>query len=210
MLLAVVASLFVLAFYFNIAERIGQAREWVGSLGAWGPLVFSAIYIMAVIAAVPASALTIAAGAIFGTAIGVAVVSVSATAGAGLAFLLARYAARGPVQDWLAGNEKFERLDRMTEEHGAVLVALTRLVPVFPFNLLNYGFGLTRVPFWTYLFWSWLCMLPGTVLYVAGTDVLVRAFRERTAPWAAIGAFIGAVVVLVFLVRYAKKRLKGK
>jgi uncharacterized membrane protein YdjX (TVP38/TMEM64 family) len=208
--IAVIAVLFGLSLYFNVGGRIGEARDWIGSLGPWGPLVFGLIYVIAVVAAVPASALTIAAGALFGTVTGVILVSISATAGAGLAFLIARYVARESVQGWLAKNEKLARLDRMTEEHGAVIVALTRLVPIFPFNLLNYGFGLTRVRFWTYLFWSWLCMLPGTVLYVAGTDVVVRAVKDRKAPWPVIGAFVVALVLLVFLVRFAKGRIKEK
>jgi len=207
-LVAVIAVLFGLSLHFNVGGRIGEARDWIGSLGPWGPLVFGLIYVIAVVAAVPASALTIVAGALFGTLTGVILVSISATAGAGLAFLVARYFAREAVQGWLSKNEKLTKLDRMTEEHGAVIVALTRLVPIFPFNLLNYGFGLTRVRFWTYLFWSWLCMLPGTVLYVAGTDVVVRAVKDRKAPWPVIAAFVAALVVLVFLVRFARRRIK--
>ena len=207
-LVALIAVLFGLSLHFNIGGRIGEAREWIASFGPWGPLVFGLIYVIAVVAAVPASALTIAAGALFGTITGVILVSIAATAGAGLAFLVARYFAREAVQGWLSKNEKLTKLDRMTEEHGAVIVALTRLVPIFPFNLLNYGFGLTRVRFWTYLFWSWLCMLPGTVLYVAGTDVVVRAVKDRKAPWPVIAAFVAALVVLVFLVRFARRRIK--
>lgn len=208
-LIAVIAVIFGLSLHFNIGGRIGDVRDWIGSFGPWGPLVFGLIYIIAVVAAVPASALTIAAGALFGTVTGVILVSISATAGAGLAFLIARYLARESVQGWLSKNEKLTRLDRMTEEHGAVIVALTRLVPLFPFNLLNYGFGLTRVRFWTYLFWSWLCMLPGTVLYVAGTDVVVSAVKDRKAPWPVVAAFVAALLLLVFLVRFARKRLKS-
>ncbi len=208
-LVVLIVVLFGLSLHFNVGGRIGEARDWIGSFGTWGPLVFGIIYIIAVVAAVPASALTIAAGALFGTVTGVILVSISATAGAGLAFLISRYLARESVQGWLSKNEKLKRLDRMTEEHGAVIVALTRLVPIFPFNLLNYGFGLTRVRFWTYLFWSWLCMLPGTVLYVAGTDVVVRAVKDRKASWPVIAAFVAALVLLVFLVRFAKRRIKA-
>ena len=71
----------------------------------------------------------------------------------------------------------------MTREHGAIIVAITRLVPVFPFNLLNYGFGLTGVPFWTYVFWSWLCMLPWTILFVVGADTVTQALSQGRIPW---------------------------
>ena len=106
-----------------------------------------------------------------------------------------------------SGNEKFRQLDTLTERHGAIIVAITRLVPIFPFNLLNYGFGLTRVPFGTYLFWSWLCMLPGTVLYVVGADAFTQGLAEGRVPWALLGALVAALVVLVLLVRYARRTL---
>ena len=99
------------------------------------------------------------------------------------------------------------QLDALTERHGAIIVAITRLVPIFPFNLLNYGFGLTRVPFWTYLFWSWLCMIPGTVLYVVGADAFTRGLAEGRVSWALIGALAVALLVLVLLVRYARRVL---
>ncbi|PIX86577.1 MAG: hypothetical protein COZ32_02575, partial [Nitrospirae bacterium CG_4_10_14_3_um_filter_53_41] len=89
-------------------------------------------------------------------------------------------------------------------------VALTRLVPLFPFNLLNYGFGLTKIPFKTYLFWSWLCMLPATVLFVIGTDAIVKGVSEGKIPWGLIALAAGAAVLLGFLVQSARKRLQEK
>jgi uncharacterized membrane protein YdjX (TVP38/TMEM64 family) len=179
-------------------------------LGAWGPVVFALLYILAVVAALPGSALTVIAGALFGSLVGVIVVSIGATIGAGLAFLISRYFARDSVVSWLANKEKFQRLDQLTEKHGAVIVALTRLAPIFPFNLLNYGFGLTRVRFWTYLFWTWLCILPGTILYVVGTDVVVKAIAEGRIPWVLIGILAAAVVAIAILVRFANRRLRAK
>jgi uncharacterized membrane protein YdjX (TVP38/TMEM64 family) len=135
-------------------------------------------------------------------------VSIGSTLGASLAFLTARYLARDAVGRWLSGNEKFQRLDRLTEKHGAVIVAVTRLVPLFPFNLLNYGFGLTRVSFWTYLFWSWLCMLPGTIVYLVGTDAVIRAATTGEVPWIIVGVFVAALAAVILAVRFAKKRLQ--
>lgn len=98
----------------------------------------------------------------------------------------------------------------MTKEHGAVVVAITRLIPIFPFNLLNYGFGLTGIPFGTYLAWSWLCMLPGTVLYVVGVDAVLSALSRGEIPWPLIAVATAAAVILIFLVNIARRRLRKK
>jgi uncharacterized membrane protein YdjX (TVP38/TMEM64 family) len=172
-------------------------------------LVFVLIYSAAVVCAVPGSALTVASGALFGSVLGVVVVSVASTLGASLAFLIARYAARDAVAGWLSKNDKFRRLDVLTRERGAMIVAVTRLVPLFPFNLLNYGFGLTGVAFRTYVFWSWLCMLPGTAVYVMGGDVFARGLTQGGVPWGLIAATAGAAIVLAILIRLARQKLKA-
>jgi pyruvate/2-oxoglutarate dehydrogenase complex dihydrolipoamide dehydrogenase (E3) component/uncharacterized membrane protein YdjX (TVP38/TMEM64 family) len=209
-LLTAIIAILVLARVFGIGEQLGALRDWLHTLGPWGPLVFVGIYVVAVVAALPGSAITIVAGALFGSVLGVILVSIGATLGASLAFLIGRYWARGAVVTWLSRNEKFRKLDQLTEEHGAIIVALTRLVPIFPFNLLNYGFGLTKVPFWTYVFWSWLCMLPGTVLYVVGADAVATSLAQGMIPWALVGAFAVVLVLLTILVRSANHKLHLK
>jgi uncharacterized membrane protein YdjX (TVP38/TMEM64 family) len=210
MLLVVIIALVILAKMFGLGGRLGELRGWIQSLGAWGPVVFVVLYAAAVVAALPGSALTVVAGTLFGSVLGVIVVSVASTLGASLAFLVARYFARDAVAGWLSQKEKFRRLDQLTRDHGAIIVALTRLVPLFPFNLLNYGFGLTRVPFWTYVFWSWLCMLPATVLYVVGTDAVIKGFAGGHIPWGLIAALGATGFVLAILVRAARRRLGEK
>ncbi|MCI0620176.1 MAG: TVP38/TMEM64 family protein [Acidobacteria bacterium] len=207
-LLAAVCAVFVAARLLGVGEKLADLRHWMESLGVWGPVVFVLLYAVAVVLALPGSALTVASGALFGSIEGVALVSVAATLGASLSFLIARYVARDAVVAWLSKNQKFQQLDRLTRERGAVIVALTRLVPLFPFNLLNYGFGLTSVPFRTYLFWSWLCMLPGTALYVMGGDVLARGLRKGGIPRILISTIAVAGILVVLLVRLARKKLK--
>ena len=87
-------------------------------------------------------------------------------------------------------------------------MAITRLVPLFPFNLLNYGFGLTKVKFTTYVLWSWMCMLPGTVIYVVGTDAFVFTLREGKIPWALLTALLVISALTLLIVRTARRRLK--
>lgn len=204
----IVLSMIVLARVLGLGERLQELRDWIAAMGPAGMAIYVGLYIVAVLAALPGLPISIAGAAIFGAFHGVILVSIGSTLGSGLAFLTARYLARDAVGRWLSGNEKFRRLDRMTEKHGAIIVAVTRLVPLFPFNLLNYGFGLTRVPFWTYLFWSWLCMLPGTIAYLVGTDAVILAVTTGEIPWAAVGVFAIALAVGIGAVRFAKGRLK--
>ena len=175
LLMSMVVVIVILSWVFGIGERLMALRDWIHSLGTLGPAVFILIYAGATVAALPGAAISIIAAAIFGSLVGVIVVSIASTLGASLAFLIGRYFARDATEKWLATREKFKKLYDLTERHGAIIVAIVRLVPLFPFNFVNYGFGLTKVPFWTYVFWSWLCMLPGTVLYVVGTDAVVQA-----------------------------------
>jgi len=139
--------------------------QWVDGLGFWGPAAFVFGYAIAVVAFVPASLLTLGAGAIFGIVHGVIYVFVAATIGSCLAFLVSRYLARSAVEKKLEGKPKFSAIDRAVEAEGLKIVFLLRLTPAVPFNLLNYALGLTRVRFADYAIAS-VGMLPGTLLYV--------------------------------------------
>ena len=148
LLLAVI----ILLKFSGVADKLTDVREWINGLGFWAPVVFVLFYILAVILALPGSAITIAGATLFGSFWGVVLVSIASVIGASICFLISRYLARDLILRKLAQNEKFLKLDRMAEEHGAIFVAITRLVPIFPFNVLNYGFGLTGVRFRTYVF----------------------------------------------------------
>jgi len=213
------AGLLALAALWVLGRQAGTAipqfAQWVEGLGLWGPLVFIAGYSVAVVAFVPASLLTLAAGAIFGIGEGVAYVFLAATLGAGASFLISRYVARQAVERRLEGNEKFAAIDRAVGEQGRRIVFLLRLSPVFPFNLLNYGLGLTRVRFADYLV-ACLGMLPGTFLYVysgkAAGDVAALAggaAPERGAGQTAlmIVGLAATAVVTVLVTRIARRAL---
>jgi uncharacterized membrane protein YdjX (TVP38/TMEM64 family) len=137
----------------------------VKGLGVWGPVVFIAGYVAATVAFVPGVLLTLAAGAIFGLVRGVLYVLIGATLGSAAAFLVARYVARAAIERRIAGNARFAAIDRAVGAEGRKIVFLLRLSPVFPFNLLNYALGLTRVRFADFLVAS-VGMIPGTILYV--------------------------------------------
>ncbi len=210
LLVVVIVTLFVLFRILGVDKGFQALRTWIAGLGPWGPAAFIGIYILATVAVVPGSALSIAAGALFGSVVGVIVVIVGATVGASLSFLISRYVARDAVAQWLSTKQRFLAIDRMTREHGAIIVALTRLVPIFPFNLLNYGFGLTGVRFWTYVLWSFLCMIPGIILYVVGADALYQAVIMGRVPWILVVTLAVVFGLLTILVRYARSSLKEK
>jgi uncharacterized membrane protein YdjX (TVP38/TMEM64 family) len=144
---------------------VPRFAEWVDGLGFWGPVVFVAGYVVATVAFIPGSLLTLSAGAIFGIVEGLAIVIVGATLGATLAFVVSRTVARDAIERRLAGNARFAAIDRAVGSEGLKIVTLLRLSPVFPFNLLNYALGLTRVRLRDYVV-ACIGMVPGTLLYV--------------------------------------------
>ena len=148
-----------------LGGAIPAFKAWVDGLGFWGPVAFIAGYAAAVVAFVPASALTLAAGATFGLVRGTAYVFVAASLGACLAFLVARHGARAAVERRIAGDRRFAAIDRAIGQQGRRIVLLLRLSPVFPFTLLNYALGLSRVRFVDYAV-GCVGMLPGTLAYV--------------------------------------------
>lgn len=168
-LLRGVLALAALAALIWLGRQAGGSvprfAAWVESLGFWGPAAFFFGYVLATVAFVPGSLLTLAAGAVFGLWQGTTLVFAAATTGASLAFLIARYAARAQVERRVAADARFEAIDAAVAAQGLKVVFLLRLSPVFPFNLLNYALGLTRVRFVDYLVAS-IGMLPGTFLYV--------------------------------------------
>jgi uncharacterized membrane protein YdjX (TVP38/TMEM64 family) len=147
-------------------ETITAFLEWVQSAGLWGAVLFSLAYIPAAILFVPASILTLAAGFVFGVAQGTVIVSLGSTAGAAAAFVVARTLGHTWVMDRMARHPRFNVIASAVESEAFTVVLLTRLSPLFPFNLLNYAFGVSSVPFKTYVLASWLGMLPGGLMYI--------------------------------------------
>ena len=215
---AALAALLFAAKYFNVQELFRNLLAWIEGLGPLGPLVFILAYIAATVFFLPGSILTLGAGFVFGLVRGSIVVSVASTLGATAAFLVGRYLARGWVSKKVEGNEKFKAIDEAVGREGWKIVGLTRLSPVFPFNLLNYAFGLTKVSLGNYFFASWAGMIPGTIMYVyigslAGDlATLGSGGRSRTPQeWALYGlGFAATIAVTIFVTRIAKKALSQK
>jgi uncharacterized membrane protein YdjX (TVP38/TMEM64 family)/rhodanese-related sulfurtransferase len=198
-LLAAVAGAIAFRDQFDAAAL----QAWVEGAGAAGPVVFMALYALATVLFLPGSVLTLAGGALFGPAWGTLWNLTGATLGASLAFLVARYLGA----DWVTrrAGPRLQRLNDGVTSEGWRFVAFVRLVPVFPFNLLNYALGLTRIPFLAYVMASWIFMLPGAFAYtwlgfagreaLAGGEGMIRNILIALALLAAVA----------FLPRFVRK-----
>lgn len=204
-LLGGLVGLFLLMRSLGLEREIPVVRAWIATQGVFAPLLFILIYATAVAFFVPGTLMSLSGAALFGPVVGVAVVSTGGILGATLAFLLARYVARDQVTRWMSKSRRFEWLQEQTRIHGAPIVAITRLLPVIPANLLHYAFGITAVPLGVYVFWSWVCMLPGTILYVVGMEALHEMIVTRHVPWSMVGVFLGTASLLAALVVWAKR-----
>jgi uncharacterized membrane protein YdjX (TVP38/TMEM64 family) len=210
----------VAAVLFLVRREAGayviRFAEWVDGLGVWGPVVFVLGYAVAAVAFVPGSLLTLAAGIIFGLARGTLYTLIGATLGASAAFLVARYLARGRIERRIEGNPRFAAIDRAVGREGFKIVALLRLSPVFPFNLLNYALGLTKVPFLQYAAAS-IAMLPGTLLFVyygkaLGSLAALAGGRQAEKGmefWVFLGVgLLATVAVTTYVTRLAARALR--
>jgi uncharacterized membrane protein YdjX (TVP38/TMEM64 family) len=212
LLVLAAAGLVIAGRLLPVAAWTRQLEGWISGQGAAGYAAFYAIYVAAVLLFVPGSALTIAAGFLFGLLRGTAVVWLAATTAAGLAFLIARHAARGAVEARARRDRRFTAIDEAIGERGWKIVALLRLSPAVPFSLSNYFYGLTAIRFWPYLVTSGIAMLPGTLLYVyLGAAGRAAARGGGRTPEENVYLALGlaaTVVVTVYLTRVARKALR--
>lgn len=210
---AVVAAL--LFFGRAIAGYVPRFAQAVEGLGPWGPAAFVVGYVVAAVAFVPGSLLTLAAGALFGLVRGVAYAMTGATLGAVAAFLVSRYLVRGRVERRVRADPRFAAIDDAVARQGGRIVFLLRLSPVLPYNVLNYALGVTRVRLASFVL-GCAGMLPGTALYVyygklAG-DVAgaVGGAPPRGPGYYAVLALglVATIAVTILVTRLARRALK--
>lgn len=196
-LLTVVATAWLtgLTDYLTL-DNLNLLRDWINGFGAIAPLVFVAGYAIAVLAFLPATPLTLLGGLVFGAVWGTLWAWVGATLGATLAFLVGRYAARGLVESWKENNERVKRLDEGVEEHGWRMLLITRLVPMFPFSLQNYAYGLTKIGLLTYVLFTAVFIVPGVAVYTFAGGSLATARENLTQTF----LYLGIAAVLFVLV----------
>lgn len=208
----VVAGLVVLFKTLPVTAWLKTFQAYVQGLGFAGYVLYALVYAVCCVLFVPASVLTLGAGAIYGLGTGTAVVVVGATLGATLSFLLARTVLRKKVEGMTSGNAKFRALDRAIGKEGAKIVFLVRLAPVFPFTYINYAFGLTSVKTLPYVLASLFGMIPGTFAYVYLGSAAAGAASgdaDATKKFVQIAGAVIALVVTVFVARVATKAIKN-
>jgi uncharacterized membrane protein YdjX (TVP38/TMEM64 family) len=210
---AVILAVIALMKYFGLfqyvsIQNIMNLKAWINGLGAIGPLVYILLFIAACLFFLPGLPVAILGGLAFGPIMGTVWASIGSTTGAALAFLVARYVAREMVEGWAQTNPIFKKIDDGVAAQGWRMLMITRLVPVFPFNLQNYAYGLTKIGFPTYVLVSWICMLPGAIAFtfMGGAIVSGEGNIGRIFMYLAIGA---VVLVLISLIPgWIKKRSK--
>jgi uncharacterized membrane protein YdjX (TVP38/TMEM64 family) len=213
----VVGLLFLAAWKLPLRAGVESFIAWIRSLGPGGAFLYGIVYAAGAVLMVPGSALTAGAGLVYGTLVGVLIVSPASVLGATGSFLIARYFARDWVERKIQKYPKFKAVDRAVEKQGFKVVFLLRLQPILPFVLLNYALGLTRVRLRDYVIASWIGMLPATIVYVYlgsalhdVSDLFTGGMAKHSAAGLAIfwGGLAAGVILLFLLTHMAKKTLQ--
>ena len=209
-LIAFIISAFLLARWYGLSEYLDQdrLRRWIDGFGGWGPLVYMLIYAVAPSFMMPGLPLTVIGGILFGPLWGTIYVLIGATIGASIAFLIARYMGRSWVEGVVKGG-KLKELDEKVQKQGWKIVAFTRLIPLFPYNFLNYAFGLTNVRFSHYVLATFIFMAPGAAAYVIFSSSILDIFKGKISKEFVIGAVL-VILVSLLPVLYKKFKAKGR
>lgn len=205
----VVARLTGLSEYISL-DSLSRLRDWIDGFGVAAPLVFIAIYVVATVAFLPGTPLSLLAGLVFGPVFGTLWVVIGATIGATLAFLIGRYAARGLVEEWTAKDERIKKLDEGVEQQGWRMLLITRLVPVFPFNLQNYAYGVTKIGLGTYVLLTAVCIIPGAAVFTFAGGSLASAEQDLTRTFIYLGVAAVVFVVLSLIPGWIRNRSQGQ
>jgi len=192
-----------------LEDWIGDFTAWIASLGLWGVVAFGLIYVVATLLLAPGSVMSIAAGVAFGVW-GLPLVLVSATIGAGVAFLIARYVAHDRVAAALEGHPKFKAVGKAIDEEGWKVVGLVRLSPQIPFAVTNYFFGITNVGFWPFVITTLIGIAPATFIYVNLGAMGHGAKGGDEMRWIVlVVGLIAGIVAGVLIARKAKEKLQA-
>ena len=210
--IALITCFAVILISLPISEVLSQASQWIASQGIWAIPVFTAVYILAAIFGIPNIVLILAAGTLFGLTKGVISASIADTLSIAACFVIGQTVGRRWLTKVVTEDSRFHKLDRAFAKKGWTIVLLTRLSPVLPSNILNYGFSLTKINFWQYLFFSWLGMLPVIFTYVYvgtfGLSILTLDQSPQKLLFQALG-LAATVGVMIYTTKLAASALKA-
>ncbi|HEX7833669.1 MAG TPA: TVP38/TMEM64 family protein [Thermoanaerobaculia bacterium] len=206
--IAVVIAFVILVRTLPVAEWLEEFKAWVQGQGALGYVLYALVYIVCCVFIVPALALTLGSGAIFGFIAGAIVNVIAATTGATLAFLLARSVLRHRVERMTANNPKFCALDRAITNEGTKIMWLVRLSGFPPFTWVNYAFGLTGIGLGSFILTTFFGIIPGTLAFTYAGAAGAQALSGDGNRIALIVTAVGAVLVSVFIARVATKAIR--
>jgi uncharacterized membrane protein YdjX (TVP38/TMEM64 family) len=207
----ILVSLFVLSRFFPIVDLIAAAQQRMMQWGAWGGLAYPFLFALCNVLLLPGGILCVGAGFFFGLWWGFAIVFVGNAIAAAISFALSRWLAARWFRRKFAQNQILRALEPAVEQEGWKIIFLSQLHPLFPASLLNYLYGLTRIPFHTYMLWVSIGRAPGLFLYVyLGTlgQFGINLVRGKTHPriveyWTWGGAFVISVVLVALVSRIA-------
>ncbi len=184
-------------------------QSYFVSLGFKGYFIYILIYIVIAVFMLPASVTTIVAGIVFGPVLGGMLALIGSTIGATVSFLISKYIARDMIVDKFKGNAFFEKIEKGFSENGTSFLILTRLVPVFPYNVQNYAYGVTSINTATFFIVSFICMAPGAFIYafMAG-EIVTNGISVKLLVEFAIAGFILFIVSLIPKFLAKKKGIK--
>lgn len=206
-----IGAVYLLLKHFGITENLSRdnipkLKAGISNFGIFAPIVYIGFYVLATIFFLPGLPVTMLSGLAFGPFWGVVYASIGSVIGISCAFFIARYVARGVVERWVDRNAQFRRIDEGVKRQGWRMLMITRLLPIFPFNLQNYAYGLTKIKFVTFFVVSWVCMLPGTAAYVQlGAAVNVGEGNIRKTLLYLAGAAL-CVVLVSLIPSFIRKR----
>lgn len=207
----VVAALVVAVRVLPVTAWLEQFKTYVRGAGPIGYVLYVAVYVICCVFLVPATVLTLGAGAIFGFVQGTILNLISATLGASAAFLLGRTVFRKRIEQKMASNPKLGAVDKAIEKEGTKIMLLMRLSGFPPFTWINYALSLTGVKFVAYVLTTFFGIIPGTAAFTylgaAGAD-LASGSGSRIRLIFTVAAAVGAVVVAIIIARIATRAVK--
>jgi uncharacterized membrane protein YdjX (TVP38/TMEM64 family) len=199
------------AFLFIPHKWIENLRGYFEQAGWWGGLIFVVVYVITTVLLIPASAMTLLAGGVYGFLVGLLITIVASNLGALCSFLLGRSLLRARVEEWARERQRFASVREAIGQNGFKIVLLLRLSPIFPFTILNYLLGVTSISLPRYVVANVIGMLPGTIVFVyigVISGNLAMGQQPQTLKLASqIVGLLATIAVTFYITRLAKRAL---